>query len=585
MKLFILIIFIIFNFVNYCFSQNFQKTISMHGSADRPNEESRDNKVNPNATFKDILKLSQIGTFNSLNPYIIKGIAPPGIKGLVIESLMTWSPDEPFSLYPGIAEEIKMAINRSWVEFKINKEAKFSNGKKITSKDIIFSLDILKKYGRPHTRAYYSLVSRVYQKENNIVRFDFTKKSNYEMPLIIGLMPIFSMEYWKNKDFTKTTLEPFISSGPYKISELKAGRSITYIKNKDWWKKNNKDNLGRKNFNKIKYDFYRDQDIALQAFLAGEYDINIESDAVRWTNAYHENPNNKIIKKTFKKKSPSGIEAIILNSRKFPFKDRDVRKAISLLFPYNFINKILHHGLLKQTYGAWDNSDLAATFNPSKITNEILNKYEDVISKEALKNINKKKLNDRQLLKKSLSLLEKSGWKLINNKMTNIHTKKQLRFEVITNQNKMEKLLLVWKDKLKKIGISLSIRIVDSSHFQSRIQTFDFDAIIFQYYMSLSPGNEQSIYWGSWAANQSGSRNYAGIKHPAIDETINEITNAKNRDQLIEYTQTLDRLLRAGNWMIPLFHDPLHRIAFKSNMEITNEIPIYGFNPWNAWKK
>ena len=141
------------------------------------------------------------------------------------------------------------------------------------------------------------------------------------------------------------------------------------------------------------------------------------------------------------------------------------------------------------------------------------------------------------------------------------------------------------KDKLKKIGISLSIRIVDSSHFQSRIQTFDFDAIIFQYYMSLSPGNEQSIYWGSWAANQSGSRNYAGIKHPAIDETINEITNAKNRDQLIEYTQTLDRLLRAGNWMIPLFHDPLYRIAFKSNLEIPNEIPIYGFNPWNAWEK
>ena len=579
------IILSIFLLSNNCFSQNFEKTIAMHGLANRTNEESRDNKVNPNAPITDILKLAKIGTFNSLNPYIIKGIAPSGIKGLVIESLMTWSPDEPFSLYPGIAEEIKIPKDRSWVEFKINKKAKFSNGQKITNKDIIFSWQTLRKYGRPHTRSYYSLVNQVKEIENNIIRFIFSEKSNFEMPLIIGLMPIFSYDYWINKDFTKTTLEPFISSGPYIISEIKTGRSITYSQNKNWWRQKSKDSLGRNNFNKIKYDFYRDQNIALQAFLSGEYDINIETDAVRWATAYHKNPKNKIIKKTFAKISPSGIEAIILNSRKLPFNDRNVRKAISILFPYDFINKILNHGLLQKTYGPWDNSDLAATSMPSKITYKLLNKYEDIISREALNKITRKELDERETVKQSLSLLKKSGWQLINQKMTNIHTKDILNFEVITNQNRMERLLLVWKDKLKKIGINLSIKILDSSQFQNRIQTFDFNAVIFEYYMSLSPGNEQSIYWGSWAAEQNGSRNYAGIKHPAIDEVINKITNARNREQLIQYTRTLDRLLRAGNWMIPLYHDPLHRIAFKSEFQIPEEIPLYGFNPWTAWKK
>ena len=189
-----------------------------------------------------------------------------------------------------------------------------------------------------------------------------------------------------------------------------------------------------------------------------------------------------------------------------------------------------------------------------------------------------------QKIKTALKLLSKSGWELNNGKMINKKTNETLRIEVLTNQAKMEKVLLIWKDKLKKIGVDLKIRVVDSSQFQSRLQNFDYDAIIFKYYMSLSPGNEQSIYWGSWAAEQNGSRNYSGIKHAAIDEIIDKITNAKNRSNLIEYTQTLDRLLRAGNWMIPLFHDPLHRIAYQKYISIPSEIPLYGFNPWTAWK-
>ena len=585
MKKIFLIVLITICYSHNCFSQSFKKTIAMHESANRPNGEARDNKVNTKAPIKELLKLAKIGTFNSLNPYIIKGIAPPGIKGLVIESLMTWSPDEPFSLYPGIAEGVITPQDRSWVEFKINPHAQFSNGKKITNKDIIFSWETLKKYGRPHTRSYYSLVKDAKEITSNIVRFTFSEKSNFEMPLIIGLMPIFSSAYWKKRDFTKTTLEPFVSSGPYLITEIKAGRSITYTKNKSWWRENSQDSLGRNNFNKIKYDFYRDTNVSLQAFLSGEYDVNIETDAVRWATAYHKNPKNKIIKKTFQKQSPSGIEGIILNSRQFPFKDRNVRKAISILFPYNFINEILNHGLLKQTYGPWDNSDLAATSMPSKATNDILKKYKDVISINALERINNKGIKEREAFKKSLSLFKKSGWQLINKKMTNIDTKEILKFEIITNQSRMKRLLLVWKDKLKKIGITLSIKILDSAQFQNRIQSFNFNAIIFEYYMSLSPGNEQSIYWGSWAANQQGSRNYAGIKHPAIDEVIKKISNAKNRSELIEYTKTLDRLIRAGHWIIPLYHDPLHRIAYKSGLQIPDELPLYGFNPWTTWKK
>jgi len=581
---FLVILNLIIMFNYNCLAQSFNKTIAMHGLTDR-DEVARDTKVNIKAPINNILKLAKIGTFNSLNPYIIKGITPPGIKGLVIESLMTWSPDEPFSLYPGIAEAIKTPKNRKWVEFKIYDKARFSDGKNITSKDVIFSWKTLKKLGRPHTRSYYSMVKKVEEITSKKVKFYFSDKSNFEMPLIMGLMPIFSSQYWENKDFTKTTIEPFVSSGPYKIANIEIGRSITFIKNKFWWKKDSKDSLGRYNFKKIRYDFYRDQNVALEAFLSGEFDINIENDAVRWENSYHQNSENKIIKNTFSKLSPSGIEAIILNTRKPIFKERNVRKAISLLFPYTFINKVVNHGLLQQTFGPWDNSELSAQSNPSHNAKTILSKYNDVISKYALKQIQKLPTNERKIIGESISLLEKSGWKIIDQKMKNIKSGKLLSFEVITNKNKMEKLLLIWKDKLKKIGIDLKVRIIDSSQFQNRIQTFDFDAIIFEYYMSLSPGNEQSIYWGSWAANQNGSRNYAGIKHKAIDEIIKKITNAEKRENLIEYTRILDRLLRSGYWMIPLFHDPLHRIAHQDKIAIPKEIPLYGFNPWTAWEK
>ena len=255
------------------------------------------------------------------------------------------------------------------------------------------------------------------------------------------------------------------------------------------------------------------------------------------------------------------------------------------MFPYKFVNKIVNHGLLKQTFGPWDNSELSAKAHPSQIAKKILSQYQDDISKDALKPINNISHKERKTIKESISLLEKSGWKIIDQKMKNIQSGKSLSFEVITNKYKMEKLLLIWKDKLRRIGIDLKIRIIDSSQFQNRIQTFDFDAIVFEYYMSLSPGNEQSIYWGSWAADQNGSRNYAGIKHKAIDEIIKKITNAKKRDNLIEYTRILDRLLRSGKWMIPLFHDPLHRIAHQAYIAIPDEIPLYGFNPWTAWKK
>ena len=572
--------FILF-FTKVALGEGFQKSIAMHGSTDRPNSIARDNKVYTNAPLAKLLKLGHIGTFNSLNPYIIKGIAPPGIKGLVIESLMNWSPDEPFSLYPGIAAEIKTNPERTWVEFKINNNAKFSDNSEITVEDVEFSLNILKSHGRPHTRSYYSNVEKIEITSINTIKFHFIKNSNYEMPLIIGLMPILSKKYWQYKEFNQTTLTPFISSGPYIIEKTEPGRSITYKKNPYWWNINGKDSMGRYNFEYIKYDFYRDSNVALEAFLSGEYDIQIEDNAIRWQQAY---TNNNIIKKTFSKNSPSGIEAIMFNSRKFPLDDLNTRQALTLLFPYKFINKIINHNLLNKTLGPWDNSELSASKSASTVTKNILNKYQDAISKKALKDIEKSVANERQNLRKSLLLLSKSGWKLINGKMTHIKTNKTLKIEIISNQSKMEKILLIWKDKLKKIGVTLTIRIVDSAQFQNRLQTFNYDSIIFKYYMSLSPGNEQSIYWGSWASEQHGSRNYSGIKHDAIDEVIEKITNAKNRSNLIEYTKTLDRLLRAGNWMIPLFHDPLHRIAFQKNINIPSNIPLYGFNPWTAWK-
>ena len=426
-----IILFLIF-ITKISYSQEFQKSIAMHGSAERPYSIERDTKVNKHAPTSKILKLGHVGTFNSLNPYIIKGISPPGIKGLVIESLMNWSPDEPFSLYPGIAEAIRVDKKRTWVEFKINKNAKFSNNEKISPEDIEFSLNILRNHGRPHTRSYYSLVEKTEITSKTSIKFFFKKESNFEMPLIIGLMPVLSKKYWKYKDFQKTTLKPFISSGPYFIEKIIPGRSIVYKKNPNWWNKNSNDSLGRYNFKFIKYDFYRDTNIALEAFLSGEYDIHIENDAIRWKQAYK---NVNINKKTFPKKSPSGIEAIMFNSRLPPLNNSDIRTALSLMFPYNFINKILNHNLLKRTYGPWDNSELSADDKTGGISINILIKYNDDISKNALKNIKKYENNERKRRKEALELLNSNGWKLINGKMTNEQSKSILEFEIITNQS------------------------------------------------------------------------------------------------------------------------------------------------------
>ena len=568
---------------SYSLSEEFQNSIAMHGETKRPDGIKRDIHINPNAPMDNTLKLSQIGTFNSLNPYIIHGVTPPGIKGLVIESLMTWSPDEPFSLYPGIAEKIKVANNRNWVEFQLDPAARFSNGEKITPEDIIFTWKTLKEKGRPHTRSYYSLVKKVIKKSENIIRFEFSEESNYEMPLIIGLMPVLPESFWKNKIFDETTLVPLIGSGPYKIIKLEPGNYIIYEKNLKWWRNNSKDSLGRYNFQFIRYDFYRDINIALEAFLSKEYDIYIENDAVRWNENLANN--DRINIRTFQKKSPSGIEAIIFNTRRHPLNDINVRKALNLLFPYEFINKVLFHGMLLRTFGPWDNTELAANNLPNETSLKIITKYQDLVSVESLKPINNaQNENFRKKLKKAINLLNQSGWSLKNNFMVNKKDGKKFEFTVLTNQPRMERLLLVWAQKLKRIGITLKVKISDSAQFQFRLQNFDYDAIIFKYYMSLSPGNEQNIYWGSWAANQKGSRNYAGINHPAIDESIEIIINSKKRETLIEATQTLDRLLRAGNWMLPLFHDPKYRIAFQKDISIPATIPLYGFNPWIAWR-
>ena len=568
---------------SYSLSEEFQNSIAMHGETKRPDGIKRDIHINPNAPMDNTLKLSQIGTFNSLNPYIIHGVTPPGIKGLVIESLMTWSPDEPFSLYPGIAEKIKVANNRNWVEFQLDPAARFSNGKKITPEDIIFTWKTLKEKGRPHTRSYYSLVKKVIKTSKNIIRFEFSEESNYEMPLIIGLMPVLPESFWKNKTFDETTLVPLIGSGPYKISKLEPGNYIIYEKNLKWWRNNSKDSLGRYNFQFIRYDFYRDINIALEAFLSKEYDIYIENDAVRWNENLANN--DRINIKTFQKKSPSGIEAIIYNTRRQPLNDINVRKALNLLFPYEFINKVLFHGMLLRTFGPWDNTELATKNLPNETSLKIITKYQDLVSIESLKPINNvQKENFREKFKKAINLLNQSGWSLKNNFMVNKKDGKKFEFTVLTNQPRMERLLLVWAQKLKRIGITLKVKISDSAQFQFRLQNFDYDAIIFKYYMSLSPGNEQNIYWGSWAANQKGSRNYAGINHPAIDESIEIIINSKKRETLIEATQTLDRLLRAGKWMLPLFHDPKYRIAFQKDIRIPATIPLYGFNPWIAWR-
>ena len=567
--------------------------IAMHGQPKYPENFTSFEYVNPNAKKGGTLRLHAIGTYDTLNPYIIKGKSAAGLHhsyGYFFETLTSRSKDEPFSLYGLIAETIEIPNERDWVEFKLRKEARFSDGKPITVEDVIFSWNTLKKKGSPNARATWSRINEVIQTGPRKVKFIFPDNKDRELPLLIaGFLPVLSKSWWSERNFSETTLDKPISSGPYVISEAIPGRSITFHQNKNYWGKNLPVNNGRFNFDFINFTYYRDDSVALEAFKAGDYDYRRELNAARWATQYSFPAINKgnVIRETVDKKTPAGLNALVFNLRKSFFSDIDVRKALNLAFDFEWINRALLHQAYTRTRGMFDNSELSPNSLPSKAEILLLNPWRERLPKELFTTPFKPMTTDgsgtdRLNLRKAVKLLKKSGF-IIKNKTLVGTDGVPVEIEITLRRRSNEKIALAYARNLKKLGISASVRLVESAQFQNIINDYDFDMVFGFWGVTLSPGNEQQNYWSSITANQTGGRNWAGISDPVINSLISNLQSAYTNEELVTAARALDRVLMWNYYLLPLYHDSYQRFAYWQKLSRPKIVPIYGIRLQTFW--
>lgn len=574
-----------------CFADDivFQPSIAMHGTPRYANGFSSFDYVNVSAPNGGELKQASFGSFDSFNPFTINGISPAGI-GLTHDSLMKQSDDESFSLYGLIADGISILPERTGVAFHINPQATFNDGSKITAEDVLFSFQTLKDKGLPTYRYYYQDVDRVEIKDPQTILFHFKQNSqNRELPFILGELPVLSKAYWNGKDFSKTSLDIPISSGPYQISSFQAGRSITYEKNPHYWAFNLNVNKGFYHFNRFKYDYYRDTTVALEAFKAGEFDIRLENEAKKWVQFQQEKNviNGRIKMKSFSHHLPSGMQGFVFNLRKPLFQDKRVRQALALAFDFNWMNQNLFHGLYQRTESFFDNSDLKAPPTPSKKELKLLEPYrlqlDESVFTEKLKT---QDMSARRRLEKALKLLESAGWKVDSNGVLRNKKGQAFTFEILldgTSAGAWERIILPFIGQLKKLGIKANLRTVDLIQFKNRLDSFDYDMIVSVWGQSLSPGNEQRYFWGSAAADSHGSMNYSGLKNKAVDSLIETVIQSQTQEELQTVVHALDRALLSEQIVIPHWFTPANRFMYWGKLGMPEQVPVKGANLLTWW--
>ena len=564
--------------------------IAMHGDLKYDAGFSHFEYVNPEAPKGGVFKQAANGTFDSFNPFIIKGTAADG-TGLTFDTLMARSYDEPFTQYGLLAEAIRMPESRSWIEFDLRKQARFSDGTPVTANDVIETFKLLREQGSPFYKAYYRDISSIQAITDHTVRFEFGSDENRELPLIIGEVPILSANYWKERDFTKPTLEPILGSGPYVVDSFEAGRTITYKRNPDYWGADLPVNRGRYNFDAMQFDYYRDSTVALEAFKAQEYDFREENSSKNWATAYTGPAfdEGRIKKELIADANPAGMQAFIMNTRLEKFSDPRVRSAIAHGFDFEWTNTNLFYSAYTRSHSFFSNSEMAATELPTDQELEILEPFRGQIPDEVFTEVyqaptTKGDGRNRTQLLTALKLLKEAGWTLKDGQLINA-SGETFNFEILLVQKDFERVVAPFIQNLEKLGMQVSIRIVDVSQYINRLRSTDFDMIVGSFGQSSSPGNEQREFWGSEAADQPGSRNLIGIKDPAIDQLVELLIQAPNREQLVLRARALDRVLQWNHFVVPQFHIDSHRVAYWDKFEFPEIRPTYtiGLDTW--WAK
>jgi peptide/nickel transport system substrate-binding protein len=570
-----------------------QHALAMHGTPALPVGFTHMSYANPDAPKGGRLVWGILGTFDSLNPLIVRGLAIQQVRGFVIESLMARGNDEAFTLYGLLAKSVETDDARTFVTFHIDPKARFSDGKPVLAEDVLFSWGLLRDKGRPNHRQYYSKVAKAEAPDTLTVRFDLAGANDRELPLILGLMPVLPKHAVDVATFEETSMSPPIGSGPYRVSAVKPGASVTLTRNPDYWGRDLPVNRGLWNFDEIRLDFYREANGQFEAFKRGLYDFRVETEPLRWHDGYDfpAARTGEVIRDTIKTGMPQPSEFLVFNTRRPMFADIRVRQALTLLFDFEWINRNYFFGLYARTASFFAGSELSAYGRPADDRErELLKPYASHIPPDILDGsyrlpVSDASGRDRVALRRALTLLSEAGYKLDGTVLRQRSTKAPLTFEILVTTRDQERIALAYQRDLKRAGIEASVRAVDAVQFDQRRLGFDFDMIQNRWDQSLSPGNEQSFYWGSEAADLQGTRNYMGAKDPAIDALIAAMLEAREHPNFVSAVRALDRTLMSGFYAIPLFNVQEQWIARWNRIERPGATALTGYLPETWWHR
>lgn len=546
--------------------------------------------ANPEAPKGGQLRQAITGSFDSVNPFIVKGSAANGIRSYVFESLMGRNWAEPFSLYGLLAESIDVSDDRQSFTFRIRPQAKFSDGSPVTAADVVFTLETLRDKGRPNFKNYYSKITKIEAPDERTIHFA-QESGDQELPLIIGVMPILSKAFWEGKDFAATTLDPIVGSGPYVIQSVKAGETITYAKDPDYWGKDLALQKGLWNFDEVRFDYYLDANAAFEAFKAGLSDVRVENDPVRWNTGYDfpAVKDGKITLEKIEQRTPAAASGLVFNTRRKLFEDPRVREALVMAFDFEWANANLFSNAYRRTYGYYGGSELSSEGKPMDereraVLGDAASRLRaDFIDGSYKLPVSDGSGRDRKVLRQAVDLLGQAGWTVTDKGLANA-AGEPFAFTITVQNRDQEKIALHYQRTLKIIGINAEVRIVDPAQFSALQTSYDYDMIPASWFNSLSPGNEQVLYFGSNGRTVEGTRNYPGIADPAVDAAIKAMLDAKSREDFVAAVRAEDRMLMSGFYIVPLYDAGGQWVARWNHIGRPDSQPLAGFEGTTLWR-
>ncbi len=572
--------------------------LAMHGEPALPGTYTHFPYANPGAPKGGAVTYCVIGTFDNLNPFILKsmrttarGVIDQEYGNLVFEPLMVRSADEPFTVYGHLAEKVETDAERTWVEFTLNEKARWSDGKPVTPEDVIFTYETYAAKGRPPYKDRMKAIARIEKTGERTVKFTLNAESNREFPLILAITPIIAKHATDAETFDKTTLVPMIGSGPYVVDKVAPGARITFRRNPDYWAKDLPQKKGFDNYDTVAIEYFRDDGARLEAFKKGICHISPESNPGRWETGYDfpAVANGEVIKAAYRNGLPAPTIGMVFNTRRPVFADLKVRKALAMLYDFEWVNKNLYYDKYRRTGSYWQNSELSALTVPAGETEKsLLGQYAGEVAPDVLDGTYRPTQTDgsgrdRQVLREALRLLGEAGFKLDGRTLVG-KDGKPLAFEYMTSESN-DKIALSYQRTLERLGIAVTLRAVDETQFQQRRQTFEYDMMMANYSASLSPGIEQTGRWGSQSKDAEGSFNYAGVASPAIDAAIRTIVSQRDRAPFVDAVRALDRLLISGHYLIPTQHNPEQWVAFWKQFKQPEKTALYGYQLATWWRE